>query len=167
MAPPAGVLRAAAVAVAAKAIAVIVIANRRQRRIPRAGVCLQVLLIACFIGFSGVCHFISVPVLPCGARCERPSWSPLGDQIAFTCGKDRPFNICTLNMRTNQVQQLLPVDGFSNEQPVFSPNGKHIAFKTDRWGKDQIAIIDTKGKIQRRVTDAGTNTFPTWSRSKG
>jgi TolB protein len=106
--------------------------------------------------------------LSCGARCERPSWSPLGDQIAFTCGKDTPYNICTLNLRanTNQVQQLLPVDGFSNEQPVFSPNGKHIAFKTTRWGKDQIAIIDLKGKIQRRVTDIGNNTFPAWSRPK-
>jgi TolB protein len=104
--------------------------------------------------------------LACGARCDRPSWSPLGDLIAFTCGTNRPYNICTVNVRTGALQQLLPNDGHTNEQPVFAPNGKHIAFTTSRYGKDEIAIMDTKGKIQRRVTRAGNNSYPSWSKSR-
>jgi TolB protein len=104
--------------------------------------------------------------LSCGGRCDRPSWSPTGEFIAFTCGGVTPFNICTVNIRSNTLQKLLPDDGFSNEQPVFAPNGRHIAFKTNRWGKDEIAIMDWKGNIQRRITQVGNNSYPSWSKSK-
>jgi TolB protein len=109
----------------------------------------------------------SPAVVPDTLRADRPSWSPLGDKIAFTCGATAPYNICAFDTHTNQVQPLRAPDGFSSEQPVFSANGRHIAFKTNRWGKDQIAIMDLKGNIQRQITNAGTNTFPAWSRSKG
>jgi len=105
--------------------------------------------------------------LQCGAGCARPSWSPLGNEIAYTCGTNAPFNICTVNILTSKMQKLLADDGPSNEQPVFAPNGKHIAFATMRYGgKSQIAIMDLKGKIQRQVTNSGNNTWPSWSRSK-
>ena len=67
-------------------------------------------------------------------------------------------------MTTRQTRVL--TDQISNnESPAFAPNGKHIAFRTSRWGKDQIAIVSVTGKIQKRVPDVGNNTYPNWSRT--
>jgi len=101
-----------------------------------------------------------------GGRCDRPSWSPLGDKIAFTCGSTTPYGICAYDTRSNTTQPLHAPDGYSYEDPVFAPNGRHIAFKTNRWGGEQIAIMDLKGNIQLRITDVGNNTYPAWAASK-
>jgi TolB protein len=103
--------------------------------------------------------------LDCGPRCDAPSWSPSGDLIAFTCGTNTPYNICTIDLRSRAVNAM-PTDGASNEQPTFAPNGRHIAYRTSRWGAPQIAIMDLKGRFQRRITEAGSNTYPNWSRAK-
>jgi len=98
-------------------------------------------------------------------RADRPSWSPAGNLVAFTCGEGPNFNVCTVDVGTRKVSTLTDGVG-TNEQPVFSPNGRHIAFHTTRWGgKKQIAIIDlTGGKIQKRITETGNNEYPTWAR---
>jgi len=97
-------------------------------------------------------------------RADRPSWSPAGDRIAFTCGDGPNYNICTVNVGTRQVSTLTDGVG-TNEQPVFAPNGRHLAFHTTRWGgKKSIAIIDLTGKSLKRITETGNNEFPAWSR---
>jgi Tol biopolymer transport system component len=48
--------------------------------------------------------------------------------------------------------------------PSFAPNGRHVVFVTTRWGKSQLAIVDLKGTLKRRITEVGNNTFPSWSR---
>jgi TolB protein len=101
-------------------------------------------------------------------RADRPSWSPLGNIVAFTCGSTKPFNICTVDVATKKVVML--TDGpNSNEQPVFAPNGRHIAYTmipARSGGKSQIGMIDIKGKVQKVVTETGNNNFPAWSRNK-
>ena len=53
--------------------------------------------------------------------------------------------------------------------PTFAPNGRHIAFVTTRWGKEQIAIVDITGRRDsiRRVTESGNNRYPNWSPHPG
>jgi len=95
---------------------------------------------------------------------DRPTWSPAPlNKIAYTAGPGPGHDIWLIDVTTRQTTVL--TDGIGdNESPAFAPNGRHIAFRTSRWGKDQIAIVSTQGKIQKRVTEVGNNTYPNWSR---
>jgi TolB protein len=96
-------------------------------------------------------------------RIDRPTWSSL-DFIAFTVGTG-PFydiGIYDFNM-ANPVVQVLTGDGAGTyESPSVSPNGRHIAFLTTRWGRQEIATMDRTGQNIRRVTQVGNNTYPNW-----
>ena len=96
---------------------------------------------------------------------DRPTWSPAPfNTIAYTAGPGPGHDIWLIDVTTRQTRVL--TDGISNnESPAFAPNGKHIAFRTSRWGKDQIAIVSVTGKIQKKVTEVGNNTYPNWSRT--
>jgi TolB protein len=47
--------------------------------------------------------------------------------------------------------------------PAGSPDGRRIAFASDRGGTFQIYVMNTDGSGQRRLTRKPTNAFPTWS----
>jgi len=96
---------------------------------------------------------------------DRPTWSPAPfNDIAYTSGIPGGHDINLVDVATRQVRVLTSGLG-NNSSPTFAPNGRHVAFYTSRWGKEQIAIIDRKGNIQLRVTTLGANTFPSWSRT--
>jgi TolB protein len=93
--------------------------------------------------------------------CDRPTWSTR-NTIAFTSGPAPGHDIYLYDLSTAQTS--IVTDGIgSNESPAFAPNGRHIAFQTTRWGKEQIAIIDVDGKNIRQITHIGNNTYPAWS----
>jgi len=94
---------------------------------------------------------------------DAPTWSPL-NYIAFALGGGPGHDIAIYDTLRNEVRVL--TDGFgSNESPSVAPNGRHIAFTTTRWGREQIAIVDyPTGRNVRRITEAGANSFPDWSR---
>ena len=96
-------------------------------------------------------------------HADAPTWSSQ-NYIAYTLGGGPGHDVAVIDLSKREVRVL--TDGLgSNKQPTFAPNGRHIAFVTTRWGREQIAIIDypTGGKSIRRVTDAGNNTYPDWS----
>jgi TolB protein len=96
---------------------------------------------------------------------DRPTWSPAPyNDIAYTSGVQAGHDINLFDVGTRQVRVLTSGLG-DNGSPTFAPNGRHIAFVTSRWGRDQIAIIDRKGNIQLKVTAQGANTYPNWSRT--
>ena len=98
------------------------------------------------------------------SHCDHPSWSASTNKIAYTCGTNAGgYDICVLDMATKQIVKL--TDGVAqNEQPSFSPNGRHLVFITTRWGKSQLAMVDLKGTVlKRHITDVGNNTYPSWS----
>jgi len=107
----------------------------------------------------------AVERLPCGeTQCDHPTWSPVLNKLAYTCGSPAAgFEICLMDMQTRQVTKLTDGPG-TNEQPSFAPNGRHVVFVTTRWGKSQLAIVDLKGTLKRRITELGNNKFPNWSR---
>ncbi len=105
-----------------------------------------------------------------------PSWSPDGKLLAFAGtdrSKDDPkfsyFDIFVVNVETKQLTRITsalkpngkPAD---NEDPSFSPDGRHIMFVSNRTGKNQIYIASPDGANERRITvDNNSYYKPKWS----
>ena len=95
---------------------------------------------------------------------DRPTWSPLGF-IAYNSGSAPGHNISVYILQTGETRVI--TDGVGdNASPAIAPNGRHVAFATTRWGRWQIAIISYDGQYLRQITRQGSNTSPSWSRSR-
>ena len=94
-------------------------------------------------------------------KADRPTWAL--DFIAYSAEvPGAGVQIKKINVGTRQEIQLTNGPG-NNESPTVAPNGRHIAFVTTRWGKEQIAIMDVTGNNVRQVTFTGNNRYPSWS----
>lgn len=93
-------------------------------------------------------------------KADRPTWAL--DYIAYSAEVPGGVDIKKVNVGTRQVTELTSGPG-SNESPTISPNGRHIAFVTTRWGKEQIAVMDADGRNVRQITSSGNNRYPSWS----
>ena len=49
-----------------------------------------------------------------------------------------------------------------NENPHFSPDGKHLIFSSTRLGASDLYTADASGRHQRRLTHSGNCSNPTW-----
>jgi TolB protein len=98
------------------------------------------------------------------SKADRPTWSKL-DYIAYTIETSAGQEIAVYDFKSGQTKIITDGVG-ANSSPTVAPNGRHIAFVSTRWGHEQIAIVDfPTGDKPRRITDAGTNTYPSWSPS--
>ncbi len=93
-------------------------------------------------------------------KADRPTWAL--DFIAYSAEVPAGVEIKKVNVGTRQVTQLTNGPG-TNESPTVAPNGRHIAFVTTRWGKEQIAVMDADGNNTRQITFTGNNRYPRWS----
>jgi len=95
--------------------------------------------------------------------CDRPSWSPGPvNEIAYVSRTKTGFDIKVIDPATGDARQL--TFGPENESPVFSPNGRHIAFTSTRSGTQQIWTMTRDGTDLRQVTHVGNNSMASWSR---
>ena len=97
--------------------------------------------------------------------CDAPSWSvPAPDEmIAFTARVPGGFDIYVHNLKTGALSRL--TDGSDiNEWPRWSPDGRHIAFASNRSGSFDVYTMDAGGDHVRRLTRGGSNSSPSWSR---
>jgi TolB protein len=95
--------------------------------------------------------------------CDRATWSraPL-NEIAYASRSGGGFDIRIFDFQTRTSHTI--TDGIgSNESPAFSPNGRHLAFSSDRSGRQQVYTIARDGTGLRQITKAGTNRYPSWS----
>ena len=67
-----------------------------------------------------------------------------------------------MDVATREIRQLTSNSG-SNECPTWAPDGRHIAFQSNRSGTEQIYIMLLDGSGERRITHQGSNSSPAWS----
>jgi TolB protein len=95
--------------------------------------------------------------------CDRPTWSPAPlNEIAYTCRGGGGYQIMLFDFASGTSKPISDGIG-SNESPAFSPNGRHIAFTSDRTGRPQIYTMHRDGTGLRQITRAGSNKYPNWS----
>jgi len=79
-----------------------------------------------------------------------PSWSKL-DRIAFSGSTDGHFDIWTISSDGKNLYRITQDQG-DNEDPCWSPDGRYIAFSSNRTGGNyHIYIANANGENQRRV----------------
>jgi TolB protein len=102
-----------------------------------------------------------------------PDWSPDGRRIAFTVGMGPDDGILTFDLATGDWGRLThpsfsPFDarvGYDHSTPDWSPNGKKVAYSTDRLSQGYaIAVVNSNGTGARLiVTSRGEVSTPAWS----
>ena len=103
-----------------------------------------------------------------------PSWSPDGKRIAFSAVRDGHFKN---NLDITDEIYVMDADGGNQQRltenrnndwnPSWSPDGKRIAFQSDRKGdfvKFDIYVMDADGGNQQKLTNhRAWDGSPTWS----
>jgi len=93
-----------------------------------------------------------------------PRWHPTEKKIVFVRKVSALKHDCfLLDLTSGQVTQLTS-DESDNRHPVWSPNGKWIAFVSNRDGKEHLYVMRPDGSEVAQLTSGDTReTFPDWS----
>ena len=96
----------------------------------------------------------------------QPAWSPNGEKIAFTIELPKAPGAQTRNLEIYVVnadgsgQRRLTRNTVRDNDPVWSPDGRRIAFESN-W---QLWVMNADGSGKRRLTRKGVHNFnPAWS----
>ena len=95
-----------------------------------------------------------------------PDWSPVTNKIVFTRGNAAKGEIWIMDggspFPTLTAKKIL-ADTDNNRSPAWSPDGKQIAFVSDKYGTDDIFVMDADGSNIKRITyDKANDRHPTW-----
>jgi TolB protein len=97
-------------------------------------------------------------------RYSTPVWSPRGDYIAFTKMANGRFAIGV--MRPDGSGERILTEGFHNEGPTWSPNGRVIMFFRDEPGDNggpRLFSVDLTGYNEQPIETQGFASDPAWS----
>lgn len=93
-----------------------------------------------------------------------PVWSPRGDLIAFT--KQSGGNFLIGVMAPDGSKERILTEGFHNEGPTWSPNGRVLMFFRDSRGANggpKLYSIDVTGRYERQIPTPNFASDPAWS----
>ena len=95
------------------------------------------------------------------------TWSPDGRELLFPIirGVDvvEPINLQIFRVGDG-VERNLTRDSYFSLQPAWSPDGRQVAFTSERNGSPALAIVNADGSDPRRLAVQGTiNSNSAWS----
>ncbi len=100
--------------------------------------------------------FVMKPFTTMAGGEYEPKFSPDGQQVAFTWGKEgeRTFDIYVQNVDRSGLRRLSSRENANEGSPAWSPDGQSIAFmRTDLLSEDSgVFIKPVSGGVERRVT---------------
>jgi hypothetical protein len=95
----------------------------------------------------------------------RPDWSKDSKYLVFQSqptGSPSQSAIIRFDTATGKTKTLTSSSG-QNQNPVFSPSGKYIAFVSNReLGRKQLFLMDAEGKDLKRISPAGLTEWMEW-----
>ena len=94
-----------------------------------------------------------------------PAWAPDGRSIGYTSWLSGFPDIAVSHLFEGRMST--PVDGDSRRQnflPAFSPDGRYVAFNSNRDDNNDVYVANVDGTGLRRLTNhPAIDTSPTWS----
>jgi TolB protein len=104
----------------------------------------------------------SVRQLTSGGFHTQPRWSPKGDSLVYTV-RQSVHDLWIVNVDGSNPRRLTSGTGDS-QGATWAPNGRHLAFQSNRNGRWQIFAMLADGSAQEPVTRGpGEATSPSWS----
>ena len=97
-------------------------------------------------------------IKPSEGHTEWPAWSPDGRRLAVQVGRrvkdgESTSHIWTVELATGEATKLAPHDrAYLDETPSWFPDGKRIAFQSDRTGRMEIWSMNADGTDPRQIT---------------
>jgi len=103
------------------------------------------------------------PITASEGRYSTPVWSPRGDLIAFTKQVNGHFLIGVI--RPDGTGERILTEGYHNEGPTWSPNGRVILFfrESAEKGGPNLFTIDLTGYNERLLPTPAFASDPAWS----
>jgi WD40-like Beta Propeller Repeat len=111
------------------------------------------------------------PVRATNANAFSPAFASDGTAIFFHTGRERDarsaIEVATAGSQTGGDLGIMTIvdDGSHNYHAQPSPDGRFVAFDSDRDGERGIYVANRDGSQVRRVSGAGYAAVPTWSRN--
>jgi len=85
-----------------------------------------------------------------------PGWSPDGSQLVIQVNsrtKKGSAHIWIVNVATGEARKLAAHDqAYLDETPSWFPDGKRVAFQSNRSGRMEVWAMNVDGSRQRQVT---------------